>query len=64
MLKNIAIVLFGVVVGASVVSNSHTENKPSVPKSEVVIGHSTTPSGETMVSYADGHRVTGNTFVF
>ena len=64
MIKNIAIVLFGIVIGASVVNAGHTESKPSAPKSEVVIGHSTTPSGEQMVSYADGHRTTSSTFVF
>lgn len=63
MLKNIAIALFGIVIGASFVNASYTKDKPPVPLSEVVIGHSTTPSGETMVSYADGHRST-TTFVF
>lgn len=62
MFKNIAIVLFGIVVGASVVNASYTEKKPSVPKSEVVIGHSITQNGEQMVSYADGRREVTFTF--
>lgn len=55
MFKGIATLVFGMVVGAVVVSNSTlVQGKPqAAPAEEVVVGHRVTPMGIPMVAYAN-----------
>lgn len=55
-MKNLALLVVGMLMGAVVVSNSSLMNeKVVVDKSSVVTGHRVAPNGVELVSYADGH---------